>query len=359
MTLTDTPEVSDPTTAARSKRTSYRSTGDIIISTLEKFGLPIFLVAMVLWFASAGSTAEVFRSTPNLQNIFANQSVTGLIALGMVIPLVAGYFDLSVAAVAGASSVTVASVIGTHGQPIAVGIAAGVLLGALIGAINGLLVAVWRLNGFICTLGTYILIGGLLQLYTGGKTIIRGIPSELGAWGSVRFLWIAQPFWLLIIVAAVLWYLLTQTPTGRRLAAIGSNEPAARLAGIRVTRGVFLTFVLSGLVAGIAGALLTSRSAGADANTALTFLFPAFAAVFLGQTAIRPGQYNVWGTVIGVFFLAVAVNGFTLLGADSWVTQLFNGSALIASIAISSLMTKARERRATRVAARQGLTAST
>jgi ribose transport system permease protein len=323
---------------------------------MEKFGLAFFLVVLVLYFANFGSTSEVFRSTANLQNIFANQSVTGLIAIGMVIPLVAGYFDLSVAAVAGASSVAVASVIGTHGQPVLIGIAVGVALGAAIGVINGLLVAVWRLNGFICTLGTYILIGGLLQLYTGGATITRGLPPELGAWGSIRFLGIARPFWLLMGVAILAWYLLTQTPFGRRLAAIGSNEPAARLAGVRVTRSNFLAFVLSGLVAGIAGALLTSRSAGADANTAPTFLFPALAAVFLGQTAIRPGQYNIWGTMIGVFFLAVAVNGFTLLGAESWVTQLFNGGALIASIAISSLMTRARERRATRAVAREGLT---
>jgi ribose transport system permease protein len=337
-----TSRISAPTPALRSRRLG----ADTAISVLEKYGLPLFLLLIIIWFSTSSTIGDVFRSGANLQNIFANQSVTGLIALGMVIPLIAGYFDLSVAAIAGASNVMVASLIGTHGQPVVVGLTLGVVLGAAIGAINGLLVAVWRLNGFICTLGTYIVLGGLLQWYTGGRIINSGLPPELGAWGSLRFLGIAQPFWLLLIVAFLTWYLLTQTPFGRRLTAIGSNEPAARLAGIRVNRSVFIAFVLSGLLAGVAGALLTSRSAGADATTAATFLFPALAAVFLGQTAIRPGQYNVWGAMFGVFFVAVAVNGFTLLGAQSWVTQVFNGAALIVSIAVSRLMTRARERRA-------------
>lgn len=313
---------------------------------LEKFGLPLLLVAIVIFFSAHATTGDLFRSQANLTNIFANQSVTGLIAIGMVIPLVAGFMDLSVAAIAGVANVAVAAAISYHDWPLLPAIALGLGVGVGIGAVNGFLVSVLRLNAFICTFGTYTFLLGLLQFYTEGKTISSGLPPEFGAWGSAKFLGIAQPFWLLIVVAAVAWYLLTQTPFGRKLTAIGSNETAARLAGIRVDRSVFLTFVLSGLLAGIAGVLLTSRSGGGDATTAASFLFPAFAAVFLGQTAIRPGFYNVWGTVFGVFLVAVAVNGLIFLGAESWVTQMFNGLALVASLAISSFSARIRDARA-------------
>ena len=317
-----------------------------VSSILEKSGLPILLFALIIFFSLNETTSVAFKSAANRQNIFANQSVTGLIALGMVVPLVAGYFDLSVAAIAGLSAVTVASVSGTYGQPVVVGIIAALLVALVAGCVNALLVAVVRLNPFITTFGTYILIGGLLELYTGGSTIGNGLPDSFGNWGSEKFLGVALPFWLLMIVAVVVWYMLTQTPFGRKLTAIGSNEVAARLAGFRVNRAIFLSFMISALLGGLAGVVLTSRTMGADSSSAQAYLFPALAAVFLGQTAIRPGQYNVWGTIFGVFLVAIAVDGLTLMGANSWVTDLFNGAALVLSVTVSTLRARAGERKA-------------
>jgi ribose transport system permease protein len=314
----DTNDSSPPSSAAPANRTR----GSFSISTvLERYGIPLLLLILVLFFSVYGPTSLAFRSQANAQNIFANQSVTGLVALGMVIPLVAGYFDLSVAAIAGLASVTVAAVSGTHGQPILVGIIVAIVISVLAGCVNGLLVAIVGLNPFITTFGTYVLLGGLLQFYTQGSTVGNGLPGSFGDWGSQRFLGVAVPFWLLMGIAILVWYLLTQTPFGRKLTAIGSNESAARLAGIRVNRAVFISFLLSALLAGIAGSVLTSRTMGADSSSAQAYLFPALAAVFLGQTAIRPGQYNAWGTIFGVFLVAVAVNGLILSGASTWVTD--------------------------------------
>jgi ribose transport system permease protein len=338
MTTTAVP----PTTRDRARPTPRWSVGSI----LERSGVPIFLVVLVILFSVLPTVGPLFRSAANVQNILANQSVTGLIALAMIIPLVCGYFDLSVAAVAGLSNVLMATLCGTLGLPIGIALVASVAAGGLAGVVNGVLVARFRLNGFIVTLGTYTLIGGVLTLWTGGQTISVGLPPELGNWGSQQFLGIAQPFWLLLVVALVVWFVLMQTPFGRRLEAIGSNESAARLAGIRVDRALFLTFVMSGLLAGVAGVLLTSRAGGADATGGPAFLFPALAAVFLGQTAIRPGRYNVWGTMFGVFLVAVAVAGLTLLGTQAWVQPVFNGLALVASVAVSTAMGRARARRA-------------
>jgi len=316
---------------------------------LESSGIPIILVLLVVYFSFVSSAGHLFRSSANLHNIFANQSVTGLIAIGMVIPLLAGYFDLSVAAIAGLSSVTFAAVSGTHHQPVVVGIIAALVIAFIAGAVNAVLVAVIRLNPFISTFGMYILIGGLLDWYTNGSPVGNGLPTSLGTWGNSSIAGISILFWLLMIVALAAWYVLTQTPFGRGLTAIGSNENAARLAGIRVNRSLIIAFLSSALFGGLAGVVLTTRSLVADSTQAQSFLFPALAAVFLGQTAIRPGLSNVWGTMYGVFLVAVGVNGLQLLGANTWVTPVFNGTALIVSVALSTLIGRARARKATSV----------
>jgi len=336
-------------TTATTKRARLDRERYSIGHMLESSGIPIILVLLVVYFSFVSSEGHLFRSSANLHNILANQSVTGLIAIGMVIPLIAGYFDLSVAAIAGLSSVTFAAVSGTHHQPVVVGIIAALVIAFIAGAVNAVLVAVIRLNPFISTFGMYILIGGLLDWYTNGSPIGNGLPTSLGTWGNSSIAGIPILFWLLMIVALAAWYVLTQTPFGRGLTAIGSNENAARLAGIRVNRSLIIAFLSSALFGGLAGVVLTTRSLVADSTQAQSFLFPALAAVFLGQTAIRPGLSNVWGTMYGVFLVAVAVNGLQLLGADTWVTPVFNGAALIVSVALSTLIGRARARKATSV----------
>lgn len=316
-----------------------------LMNGLERGGLVVLGAILVIWYSLDSTSGEAFRSGANWNNILGNQSVTGVIALAMIVPLICGYFDLSVAAVAGMANVSAAAIIGTHGVPVPLGIAMAVGIAGAAGCVNGLLVAVVRLNGFVVTLGTFTLAGGLIQFYTGGQSITNGIPDSFTAWGSLSWLGLPRPLWLLLAVAALTWYVLIQTPFGKELEAVGSSERAAHLVGIRVRRDIFLSFFASGLLAGVAGVLLTSRTGGADPSAGQAFLFPALAAVFLGATAIRPGTYNVVGTIIGVFFVAIAVNGFTLLGADTWVTPVFNGAALVTAVAVSTLMGRRREAR--------------
>jgi len=309
---------------------------------IEQYGLLILLVLLVAVFAFTPESSEAFVSLPNIRQLLINQAVTALIALAMVVPLVAGYFDLSVSAIAGASSITFAQLVGPVGWPIWASILTALLVSLLLGVVNGIFVAYIRLNGFIVTLGTFILIQGLLQWFTGGQTIFQGIPDSVTKWGTQDFIGIPYPFLLLVIVALAIWYFLMHVPKGRELESIGSNERAARLVGIRVSRNVFYTFLTSAFIAGIAGILITSRAGSADPTSGPGYLFPALAAVFLGATCIRPGKYNVWGTIIGVYLLAVAVNGFTLLGADPWVTPVFNGLALVVAVLVSTLMARSR-----------------
>jgi ribose transport system permease protein len=318
---------------------------------LESCGIPIFLVLLIFYFGFISSIGSDFRSSANIQDILANQSVTGLIAIGTVLPLVAGYFDLSVSASAGLASVTFAAVSGNHHQALILGIVLGLVAALIVGVVNAVLVAVIRLNAFIITFGMYTLIGGLLQFYTGGSPIGQGLPQSLGNFGNSSIIGIPVVFWLLMIVAIVAWYVLTQTPFGRGLSAIGSSENAARLAGLRVNRGLVIAFLTSAFFGGLAGILLTTQTMQADSTTAESYLFPALAAVFLGQTAIRPGFSNVWGAMFGVFVVAVAVSGLQLLGAATWVTPVFDGGALMASVAASTLLGRLRTYRAASVLA--------
>jgi ribose transport system permease protein len=145
-----------------------------------------------------------------------------------------------------------------------------------------------------------------------------------------------------------LWFVLSQTPYGRYLESIGSNEKAAKLVGINTDRTILLSFAGSGAIAGIAGDLLTAQLGGADATAGSSYLFPAFAAVFLGATVIRPGRYNVWGTVIAVCFVGFAVSGIILFGASTWANDVFDGAALIVAVALSTFSGRARERQASR-----------
>jgi ribose transport system permease protein len=330
--------------AVRRSPGNARGTSIRLLDGLERLGLPIVFALMVLFFAT-GSEGDAFMSKANLENILGGQAVVGVVALAMIPPLVAGYFDLSVAAIAGISNVAIAAAIGRHGVSVEIAILIGIALGATIGFLNGFAVAKLRLNAFIVTFGSYVLLTGVLTWYTKGNQIIENIPPSIGAWGGEHWLGLPRPFVALVAIAGFVWFLLSNVPWGRYLESIGSNESAARLVGINVDRALLLTFILSGGLAGVAGALLTSTLGGADAGAGPSFLFPAFAAVFLGATTIRPGRYNVWGTVIGVMFVGTAVSGLSILGADSWIQPVFNGGSLIIAVALSTFSGRARARR--------------
>ncbi len=316
----------------------------------EQFGLPMLMVVMILVFALNPVTGPVFSSTANINNILAGQTVTALVALAMIVPLAANYFDLSVGAVAGVANIVVAAAMSHYGLPMWLAVACGPIAGALLGCVNAFLVATWRLNSFVVTLGTYTALLGLIDWYTKGQLISQGIPREFGQWSSESWLGIPRPFYILIVIGVLLWYVLTQLPYGRRLEAIGLNEKAANLVGINTTRSVWISYVIAGLLAGIAGALQTSRGGVGDPTIGTAFLLPALAAVCLGATTIRPGRYNVWGTIIGVFFVAISVSGLTLLGADIWVQPVFNGVMLVIAVALSTFIKRRREAAASKFA---------
>jgi ribose transport system permease protein len=324
------------------------------LEVLEKYGLLVLFLAVVLLFTFSGHTPE-FMGPANVRNVLSNQSVLGIIAIGSVIPLAAGQIDLSVGPAAGLSAIVCAGLMSKSDQPLAVALVGATAVGAAIGLINGLLVARAGINSIIVTLGTTSIIAALVQWYTDGLAVTTGISPTLVKAGLGTWFGIPRPFYFLLLAAVLIWYLLEHTPLGRYLYATGTNAKAAELVGLAVPRLVLFSFVAAGLLAGVAGALIVATQSGGNPQIGPGYTLPALAAAFLGATTIKPGRYNIAGTLAAVFFLAFSVNGLTLWGAEAWVSDLFNGTSLI--IAVTIAVISGRRRKAATTGASQQPTA--
>ena len=312
-----------------------------ILAIGERYGLIALLLLVVATFSILPASSPTFLTTANLAVVLSNQSVILLCAVAVMLPLIAGNFDFSVGSIAVVGSVVCASAQIDAGLPIAAAVALSIAVGTAIGLLNGFLVAVLQLNSFVATLGTATALGGIVQWYTGGLPL-TGIDPAFVGFGAGTWFGVPQIIYFVIIAVVAVWYVLAFTPFGRSLYAVGSNRRAAVLVGLPTQRYVWTTFALSGLLAGIAGVLLCARLGGASPDNGTYLLFPALTAVFLGATAIRPGVFNVWGTVIGVLFVAVSVSGLTMAGADNWVDAVFNGVALVVAVFLSTYLGKRR-----------------
>lgn len=319
---------------------SAARTHDLIV-LLERYALVILLAALIVFFSILPSTGGSFLTLANLRNVAANEAVIAIAALAAMVPLVAGQFDVSIGAVLGMVSIAVAALTVKAGLPVVLALPLGVVLGAAVGSVSGFIVAYLRTNSFIITLGIATAIAGLVSLYTKDQVIL-GVPQSMVNFGTLNWLGVPRPVWLLIVVALLAAYLLRYTVYGRHLLSIGSNPRAARLVGIRVPLVVLLSFVLAGILAAVAGELELARTGSGDPQIGPGFTLSALAAAFLGSTTIRPGQFNVPGTIVGVLFVAVSVNGLTLAGAADWVDPLFNGTAVVVAVAISTVLANRR-----------------
>jgi ribose transport system permease protein len=318
-----------------------------VLHGLERYALVLLLGALILFFTLLPATGDTFLTVANIRNVAANEAVIAIAALGALVPLVAGEFDVSIGAVLGMVSIAVAALTHRAGLPLIVALPAGVALGAAVGAVSGFIVAYLRAGSFIITLGMATFIAGLVSLYTKDQVIL-GIPQSMVDFGTLNWLGVPRPVWLLLIMALLVAYLLRYTVFGRHLVSIGSNTRSAALVGIRVPLVVMLSFVVAGAFAAVAGELELARTGSGSPQIGPGFTLSALAAVFLGSTTIRPGQFNVPGTIVGVFFVAVSVNGLTLAGAADWVDPLFNGAAVVVAVAVSTVLAHRRGAAATR-----------
>lgn len=290
-------------------------------------------------------TTDRFMTEGNISSMLGSQTVLLILALGLLIPLRVGDYDLSVAATLGISAMLVAILNVNEGWGIVPACIVAILAGAVIGAVNGAIVVKFDIDPFIVTLGMSTLLQGVLFWISDSATI-SGIDVALSdAVLTNTVLSIPINFWYAVILCAALWYVFDYTPAGQRLLFVGQSKDMARLNGIGVGRARFLALVASGTIAALAGVVLAGTTGSADPNSSASFLLPAFAACFLGSTALKIGRFNPWGTFIALYFIVTGTTGLQLLGAQNYVQQLFYGAALIIAVILSKLLRQRNDRR--------------
>lgn len=308
----------------------------------ERYGLVIAWIAVIVVFTIL--EPGVFLTWTNFSTIFGSQAVLVTLALGLIIPLTAGDYDLSIAGNLTLTSMLIAVLNVYVHVPILLCLVAALAAGLLIGAINAFLVLYFRINSLIVTLGLGTFLHGVTLWFSGSNTI-SGIDFALPTAVIVtRLFGIPLAFYYALILALVIWYVFGYTAAGQRLLFVGRGREVARLSGIRVDRVRTMTFLASGLLGSISGILYAGTTGSADPSSGLSLLLPAFAAAFLGATSITPGRFNPVGSVIAVYFLVTGIAGLSILGISTFVQDLFYGGALVVAVALSQLVRGRQER---------------
>jgi len=303
---------------------------------LERYGLVIAWAAIIAMFGVLQPSG--FLNWVNFSSMFGSQAVLVVLTLGLLVPLTAGDFDVSIASTMTLSCMMIAILNAVRGWPVGPVIAIVLLTGAAIGLLNAFLMLYFRIHSLIVTLGVGTFINGVVLWISDSQTI-SGVSDRLVYWViSFRVLGIPLAFYDALLLAAAMWYVFEYTTIGRRLLFVGRGRDVARLNGVRVDRVRTLSLVASGAISALAGVLNAGMTGSADPLSGLTFLLPAFAAAFLGATSIVPGRFNPFGAMLSVYFLVTGITGLTMMGVDSYVQNLFYGGGLIVAVALSQLV---------------------
>lgn len=303
---------------------------------IATLGTLLGLALLIVLFSVLRPT--VFLTPVNFTNILEQISILAMIACVQTVVMVVGDFDLSVGSLASLVGVVTAQLM-LSGMPPALAVTIGLIAGVAAGAINGLLVAYLGLSAFISTLATMTAFAGLALLLADGTTVY-GLPEGFIWLGQGRVGGIPVPIIVAMLLALVLWFVLSKTVIGRSWYAIGGNAEAARLSGVNTRFVRFSAFLVSGFGAGLAGIVLIARLASAHPSAADSFMLSSIAAVFLGMTLSRAGHPTVGGTAVGLGIVGVLSNGLNIMHVNSYVQQILTGVIIVLSVSLSRLSRK-------------------
>jgi ribose transport system permease protein len=336
MNQVTTQDPSPSPAAARAVTVPPRGRG---LSVPETGALVVVLAALFIYFSIA---SQFFLNQENLVNILQNVAVVGIIACPATLLLISGQFDLSVGSGVGFAGMLMAVAAlapGTGGVdlPFAMNLTVPsafvvAIVGTLmIGVINAFMVTVVGINPLITTLGTLAIFRGLTKVLGEGQTIrIEGF----GELGVLRIAGIPLPVYIFIACVIISWLILRYTVYGRSLYAIGANPSAARLAGIRTKRVIFIAFLLSALCVALAGLIRLSQVAGASSNAGLGIELSVITAVVLGGASLSGGRGGIGGTVLAVLIVGVLGNGLIQLNVQSFWIEVAGGLLLLGAVTV-------------------------
>lgn len=309
------------------------------MSWFRRYRLGPFLGLVLLILILAVASRQFFTAS-NLLDIALQTSVNALLAIGMTFVILTAGIDLSVGSTLALTSAIAAQWMVGGTSPWLAGISA-LCIGAIAGAFNGVLVAYARLAPFIVTLGTMTLFRGLTEIYTNGQPIFN-LPYSFNGLGNGAVLGVPVPVWITMIVFLIAWMVLSRTVAGRRIYAIGGNEKVAYLAGVRAKRYLVAVYVVSGILAALAGLILTSRLATAEPTAGEGYELDAITAVVLGGTSLFGGEGTLVGTIIGALILGVIDNGLNLLNVSSFYQDAVKGLVILIAIMLDRKRSEGR-----------------
>jgi ribose transport system permease protein len=302
-----------------------------VVGVLRRYGV-LIIIALLMAFMTVVSDA--FLTPRNLLNILNQSTPLALIATALTLVIIGGGFDLSTGAIVGVSAVS-AAWLAVHVDP-AVGLVAAPLIGLVLGVVNGAIITGIRVHSFLATLATSLVFRGVAVLLSGGFLI--PVRMEAFTWigrGKIGMVNIAVV--VLAVFVAAMMFLLNRTTFGRRVYAVGGNEEAAILSGVRVNAIKIGTFALTGFAAGLASAIATSRISMGQPQAGAGMELEAIAAVILGGTSIYGGQGAVWRSVAGVLLLSLIGNAFNILNVNPFFKDLTTGLIIVVAVALSAI----------------------
>lgn len=307
------------------------------------------LAALLLMCVAMAFLSENFLTTANFFNVLRQTSVNLCIAVGMTLVILTGGIDLSVGSVLALSGAVAAGLahqgFAVEGADLFVGFTfwgccfAALIIGAVFGCFNGLLITRFKVPPFVATLGVMTIARGLTMLYTGGFPITN-LGGGFEFVGTGWLLGIPMPVWIAIIIIAVFAFFLKETRIGRYIYAIGGNEKASLLSGIKVDRVVLLVYTLAGILAAVAGVLVTARLDSAQPNAGSGYELDAIAAVVIGGGSLSGGRGTIVGTVVGALIIGVLNNGLVLLNVSPFWQQVVKGFVILLAVIMDRYSSK-------------------
>jgi erythritol transport system permease protein len=345
------------TTAIRLRHRSDRLAGlsvRTLLFALRARAVFVLFALLVLFSALAPS----FLTTNNLAILSKHVAISAILAIGMTFVVLTGGIDLSVGSLAGlggmiagyllTQGIVVAGV--THYPPVALAVFATLAVCLIVGLLNGWLVAKAGVAPFIATLGTLYVARGAALLISNGKTFPKlagqaarrntGFPLL----GQSSIIGVPLPVWIMLALFALAWLIATKTPLGRHIYAVGGNERASRLAGIRVPRVKAFTYAVSSICAALTGLIIASQLEASHPATGESFELNAIAAVVLGGTSLAGGRGSITGSLIGAFVIGVLSDGLVMLGVSEFWQMVIKGTVIVMAVAVDQLQSRLQAR---------------
>lgn len=303
--------------------------------TFHPRNIGVVYLYVLIWAVFMTWVPDTWMTWLTHRSVLNQNAILVIVALGLLVPLSAGVFDLSIAGTVSASAVVVSWGMVEAQWPMGVAIAAALCVGLVVGNINGFLVVYIKIDSFIATLGMSSVLTAFAVWRSNNRSVL-GFSETFKSLTSQFAFGLNKTVVFGLVIGLALWFVLEHTALGRYLFATGGAREAARLAGVQTDRYVWGSLVTSALFASVAGVTLASQFGSTTPQSGSPYLLPAFAACFLGSTQFKR-RFNVWGTIVAVFVLQSGVKGLQLAGVGTtWIEALFFGLALIVAVGFSS-----------------------